>query len=354
MLLILGFLSMGMYTACSERRITTIREVLFFSDADGDGFHARKDCDDSNSAINPNAREVCDQVDNDCDELIDDEDDNIDISTGELFYIDSDLDGYGDPASPVQSCGSHIGIVANSDDCDDLDSRRHPGASEIHYDGIDQDCDGLNDEVPLHLFILTGQSNMMGVDPNTSFIPRLEQDLAADTIEFVYHAIGSRSIGYWDHHWPYPEKIITTPGSMYNVLITRALRKIDRDLTSVTLVWMQGEADASLGHANVYEDSFLRVLNQFRSDLDFKDINVVIGRINDCCNNHPAYPDWNLIRKIQENLGERNQFDWVNTDDLNPVLDQDEQPYKALHLTPSGYDILGLRFAETALNLLQE
>ena len=31
------------------------------------------DCDDTNAAINPDASEVCDDVDNDCNDLVDDE-----------------------------------------------------------------------------------------------------------------------------------------------------------------------------------------------------------------------------------------------------------------------------------------
>ena len=41
-------------------------------DADGDGFNVNDDCDDTNADINPDATEICDGVDNDCDKGIDD------------------------------------------------------------------------------------------------------------------------------------------------------------------------------------------------------------------------------------------------------------------------------------------
>ena len=95
------------------------------------------DCDDSNAAISPNATELCDGVDNDCDGDID-EDDAADAST---YFSDSDGDGYGDSNSPWTACSAPSGAVTNDDDCDDSATGIHPGAAEI-CDSIDNDCDG--------------------------------------------------------------------------------------------------------------------------------------------------------------------------------------------------------------------
>ena len=46
------------------------------------------DCDDSNADVFPSAPEVCDEVDNDCNELIDD-------NVGSIYYLDQDMDGFG-------------------------------------------------------------------------------------------------------------------------------------------------------------------------------------------------------------------------------------------------------------------
>jgi len=49
-------------------------DTAMINDQDGDGYEASEDCDDTNAAINPGAEEVCDALDNDCDEEIDEED----------------------------------------------------------------------------------------------------------------------------------------------------------------------------------------------------------------------------------------------------------------------------------------
>ena len=58
----------------------------------------------------------------------------------EIWYdgVDQDCDGRSDVDQDGD--GSPIGI-----DCDDSDAQVYPGAEELWYDGVDQDCDGGND-----------------------------------------------------------------------------------------------------------------------------------------------------------------------------------------------------------------
>lgn len=71
------------------------------------------DCNDKDSRINPNAREVCgDFVDNNCDGRVDEATDE-----------------------------DHDGFIACNSDCDDKDPARFPGNPEV-CDGKDNDCDG--------------------------------------------------------------------------------------------------------------------------------------------------------------------------------------------------------------------
>ena len=109
-------------------------------DADGDGWPADEDCDDDDPAVNPDASEICDGIDNDCDQRVDD--DAIDAGS---WYADDDADGYGTPNHSQRACTQPSGTVANDDDCDDTDGAISPEASEL-CDGIDNDCDGSIDQ----------------------------------------------------------------------------------------------------------------------------------------------------------------------------------------------------------------
>ena len=115
-------------------------------DLDGDGYTADQDCDDQDAAIHPDADEICNGVDDDCDKLVDDEDDDVDLSTTALWYADVDEDGYGDPATLVESCSPpDDDAITTPGDCDDSDSAIHPEALEI-CNGLDDDCDLLVDD----------------------------------------------------------------------------------------------------------------------------------------------------------------------------------------------------------------
>jgi len=99
------------------------------------------DCDDSDTAVNPAAAEICDGIDNDCDGSVD-EDASADALT---WYADTDGDGYGDAGTTTAACTMPSGYVADTTDCDDSDAAVNPAATEI-CDGIDNDCDGNVDE----------------------------------------------------------------------------------------------------------------------------------------------------------------------------------------------------------------
>ena len=130
-------------------------ETAWFLDADLDGYGSSErvdaceapvgyvagstDCDDADSSAHPDADEVCDGVDNDCDGSADEE-----PTDGVTLFADVDLDGYGDANTTAVSCPGEEGWVQDDSDCDDADATAHPGADEL-CDGADNDCDGSTD-----------------------------------------------------------------------------------------------------------------------------------------------------------------------------------------------------------------
>ncbi|MCB9765412.1 MAG: FG-GAP repeat protein [Alphaproteobacteria bacterium] len=92
------------------------------------------DCDDSDLDRTPGADELCDDVDNDCDDAVDE--DAVDLRT---FYVDADGDGHGDGATAYEACDGRTGDVQDGDDCDDTD----PDAFTERSWYVDADGDGF-------------------------------------------------------------------------------------------------------------------------------------------------------------------------------------------------------------------
>ncbi len=103
------------------------------------------DCDDGDFDVNPDATEVCNGIDDDCDTRVDDDDPDIDPAELTTYFLDNDEDGFGNPVQPHASCSAPQGYVEDSTDCNDFTADTNPIAPEI-CDGIDNDCDGLQDD----------------------------------------------------------------------------------------------------------------------------------------------------------------------------------------------------------------
>ena len=199
-----------------------------------------------------------------------------------------------------------------------------------------------------HLFILSGQSNMAGLNPTISFTPTVETAFGKDNVIVVKDAKGSMPIRRWYKDWK-PEKGDQPKGNgdLYDRLMAKVNTAIKgKQVGSVTFVWMQGERDAKERHGEVYAASLKGLVEQLATDLKRNDINVVIGRINDFSMNNKSHPHWTIVRKAQVEAAESlPKGAWVDTDDLNGQKN-------GIHATKEGYKTLGERFARKAIELI--
>ncbi|MEO6169260.1 MAG: putative metal-binding motif-containing protein, partial [Chitinophagales bacterium] len=158
-------------------------QSTFYADEDGDsygnssitaiacsappGFTSdNSDCDDntvSGGMIYPGAIEMCNNIDDNCNTVIDE---NLQIT----FYEDADGDTYGDASVTAFACSVPPGFSPNADDCDDsplFGGLIYPGAAEV-CNGMDDNCDFSIDEGVLLLFYQDADGDQYGNSTTTT------------------------------------------------------------------------------------------------------------------------------------------------------------------------------------------
>ncbi|MBC8884228.1 T9SS type A sorting domain-containing protein [Flavobacterium piscinae] len=170
--------------------ITLLNAVTYYADVDGDGFGNAAssisnctgqpsgyvtnnfDCDDNlllyedldNDGFGSSVLVACGGVLN-----------NLDSNDNLLTYVDFDNDGFG--TNMLAPSG-----VNDNTDCDDTNNTVYPGATEICYDGLDNDCDGIIDN---------------GCTPIVSVVQPAQCGITLPTIDsYVYANLVAGAQGY--------------------------------------------------------------------------------------------------------------------------------------------------------------
>lgn len=213
------------------------------------------------------------------------------------------------------------------------------------------------DDAGKHLFILSGQSNMVGHKPDEAFTPAVSQEFGKDSVIVVQDAQSGQPIQRWWKEWRNPDGVAPeSTGDLYDRLMGKVRAAIGSEkLASVTFIWMQGERDARMQWGDVYEASLRGLISQLGADLQRTDLCVVIGRLSDFDLANEKYPHWTKVREAQVAVVEKlAAAKWIDTDDLNDGVNRRGKEIRNdLHYSAEGYRILGERFAAAAVELVR-
>ncbi len=121
-------------TDCNDNNPSQNALVTFYQDLDGDTF--------GNPAVSTQA---CSQPLGYVTNNLDCNDNNAASNALNTYYQDSDNDGFGNPNVSLQACAQPVGYVLFGTDCDDTRANVNPNATDVCYDGLDNDCNGIID-----------------------------------------------------------------------------------------------------------------------------------------------------------------------------------------------------------------
>ena len=218
---------------------------------------------------------------------------------------------------------------------------------------------------PVHLFILSGQSNMAGMDPETGFMTEAKKLFKDEKVVYIKVAKGGQPICRWLEEW---QDIAKKNGleenhikrihkggkvEFYQPILDqyKEMMKKHPKFESVTFCWMQGERDANGGAHAAYKDALKLLISKLRRDLKCPDMKIVIGRIGDYGLDRKSCV---AVRTAQREIVDEDASGaWVDVDDLND-REKDGKIINAVHYNrPEGYVVLGERFARQGYALIK-
>ena len=219
-------------------------------------------------------------------------------------------------------------------------------------------------EKPVHIFILSGQSNMAGMNPKLGFEPEAAKLFPDAEVVYFKVARGGQPIRFWVEQW---DAIAEKHGIdskakrakeknkgtvYYEPILAQYQKLIEKhpQPASVTFCWMQGERDAREKLSAAYAESLEQLVANLRRDLKQPNMNFVVGRLSDFGKDNNT--EWQNVRKAQVNVSAGDKRGaWVDCDDLNNK-EKDGKKRDDLHYTKAGYELLGRRFARQGKALI--
>lgn len=187
---------------------------------------------------------------------------------------------------------------------------------------------------PVHIFVLSGQSNMAGMDPKAGLVPEAAKLFPNSEVVYLKVSQGGRPIRLWVGEWngiaaKHSISTQSTP-KYYQPILDQYAGLIEKHPQPASVCGSDGATDR-------------------RRDLKQPKMNFVIGRLSDF-----GKPDnAQAIRKFQVDIAEADERGaWIDCDDLNDKGAEGTK-HDVLHYTKDGYELLGRRYVRQAKALIE-
>jgi hypothetical protein len=232
---------------------------------------------------------------------------------------------------------------------------------------------------PLKVFVLAGQSNMVGTRSDLNLLPsdlkkadpgrlffdgqswvemapgvtepkggfgpeytfaQAMQQALGEPVGIIKHSKGGATLA---EHW-HPLRS-RAENSLYGQLLEKVrLARAARPVVILGVLWMQGESDGvNPQRAGVYRDNLRLLIEQCRLEWDNPDLFFICGRVNSPVDRYPETP---TVRNAQESL-QMKGYRMIDLDDLPKVAD-------GLHYNTAGILEMGCRFAGAMQKVMAE
>lgn len=212
------------------------------------------DCNDTDNTIYPGAEEICDALDNNCDGIVDE---GLTLTT---YYIDADLDGYGNDSLAIEACVQPFETSDEGGDCDDTNFDINPGAMETPYNGVDDDCDPatLDDDLDGDGFALAEDcdDNNAAINPDAEEIPNNGIDEDCDGQDMTDSTSDLNSIGFQLFPNPAHQHVTIQAAGLVQKKINVEVYTITGELVEKTQI-KQGSTLAIIDVRTFYEGTYL-------------------------------------------------------------------------------------------------
>ena len=145
----------------------------------------------------------------------------VNVIPNQTWYQDTDGDGYGKTDVTLVNCTQPVGYVLLSGDCNDNNPAVNPGATEVCWNGIDDDCDGLQSEGCSPVVVNMATANNTTLPSFAMAVAAQPYSYAGSTTRTYRFTITNNQTGV-SQEVASPTRFVTIPQNMrnYNVSYT--------------------------------------------------------------------------------------------------------------------------------------